>query len=963
MNKILENKPRLIFWSLFVLLLLFAIFAATNYHFTQSNDDNKIVARVGSQTVTKSEYLKEIDQCQSGYKDKESERLFQDCEKSALDELIMLAGLREEAMKYNINVSDKIEEEYRDLISLYDSEQVMLTTYLEAFKMEPDDIKRNLERDILKNELSDKLISKIHVLKVFVRWDNWAGEEGAEKSKQNALQIANKYLLKPMNNNFSKEELETVLEKLREENPKYDNSAKTYVGINEIFDLNENNYKDYFILDNKTDWEKISVLKNIGDNTDAFISPGGDAAIWRLVGKNNGRYQSWEDYLSSLKDKSRLEILNNNIKNGLARLKDYKIINKAEASCTAHMVGYIVKEIRYRGTTIRVPGVKVSWSENRDFVNSSPDDPPGCTAHCTSASCSGSLTYTTDRFTIGGGDRDNLFNCNARWNITFSSPTDLFYQTRYYDRSFKDNSTNLNIDYDLANVNAWAEYDTSSGTITVDSNTNELGNNNGIIFVQRKNTPKTLTITKAGNGSGTVTSSPTGISCGSTCSKSYAHGTSVTLTATPSTGSNFTGWSGSGCSGTGTCTVSMTENRSVTANFTLKTYNITYEENTSATVSNMPSNGTVNYGLNYTIPNNRPTRTDGYNFIAWRTSCTSDTVCSGSSYQPGNTITNVTSNKTLYAQWNALPTADATQTQFESTTAAGPVTEVGVIPNNGGSLNITKEFTHVRLNLTVRDADGDRVRVVGASYRRSDVATWSECEGQSSFSNQPRDYYCRTGNNLTPGTYYWSYEVEDEKLARRIYITPDNNNVSFKINGPTCGITDPGRINEGEDVDVEYTTNQAWKAEVDNGIGLVNIISGDFNTGELQNTRTYTMTVTGSGYSTNTCELQVKVKKLSCQVSPQTGPASLVTLTNTSQEWLDDIGNFTYIYRDGTSDTGPLLRLFETSRLSLSHTFDSAGTYSVWVRHPEYFSGREILCSPVIIVTDPSGGSGGEVAP
>src|SRR5213594_22899 len=66
-----------------------------------------------------------------------------------------------------------------------------------------------------------------------------------------------------------------------------------------------------------------------------------------------------------------------------------------------------------------------------------------------------------------------------------------------------------------------------------------------------------LTVTKAGTGGGTVTSSPAGISCGATCSTSFTTGTAVTLTATPAAGSTFTGWSGGGCSGTGTCAVTL----------------------------------------------------------------------------------------------------------------------------------------------------------------------------------------------------------------------------------------------------------------------------------------------------------------------------------------------------------------------------------------------------------------------
>ena len=80
---------------------------------------------------------------------------------------------------------------------------------------------------------------------------------------------------------------------------------------------------------------------------------------------------------------------------------------------------------------------------------------------------------------------------------------------------------------------------------------------------------KTLTVSK--NGSGTVTSSPAGISCGSSCSGSFIKDTSVTLTATGDTNSIFTGWSGGGCSGTGTCVVNLTDNTSVTATFATTT--------------------------------------------------------------------------------------------------------------------------------------------------------------------------------------------------------------------------------------------------------------------------------------------------------------------------------------------------------------------------------------------------------
>jgi hypothetical protein len=80
-------------------------------------------------------------------------------------------------------------------------------------------------------------------------------------------------------------------------------------------------------------------------------------------------------------------------------------------------------------------------------------------------------------------------------------------------------------------------------------------------------TPQSLTVSRGGGGSGTVTSSPTGIACGPTCSASFPHGTPVTLTATPAAGSMFAGWSGA-CTGSGQCSVTMTTNQTVTATFT-----------------------------------------------------------------------------------------------------------------------------------------------------------------------------------------------------------------------------------------------------------------------------------------------------------------------------------------------------------------------------------------------------------
>ncbi len=76
-----------------------------------------------------------------------------------------------------------------------------------------------------------------------------------------------------------------------------------------------------------------------------------------------------------------------------------------------------------------------------------------------------------------------------------------------------------------------------------------------------------LTVTKSGPGSGTVSSAPAGISCGTACSFSFASGAVVALTAAPASNSAFAGWSGDADCSDGSLTMSAA--RSCTATFEL----------------------------------------------------------------------------------------------------------------------------------------------------------------------------------------------------------------------------------------------------------------------------------------------------------------------------------------------------------------------------------------------------------
>jgi Divergent InlB B-repeat domain len=149
-------------------------------------------------------------------------------------------------------------------------------------------------------------------------------------------------------------------------------------------------------------------------------------------------------------------------------------------------------------------------------------------------------------------------------------------------------------------------------------------------------TADTLTVTEAGTGTGSVTSAPAGITCPSTCSAGFASGTEITLTATPASGSTFTGWGGATCEGTGTCTLTISAATSVTANFSAQTSNfaLTVSEagNGTGTVSSSPAGiacpetCTANFasGTQVTLS---AVASSGSSFAGWSGACTGGGSC------------------------------------------------------------------------------------------------------------------------------------------------------------------------------------------------------------------------------------------------------------------------------------------------------------------------------------------------
>jgi alpha-tubulin suppressor-like RCC1 family protein len=84
----------------------------------------------------------------------------------------------------------------------------------------------------------------------------------------------------------------------------------------------------------------------------------------------------------------------------------------------------------------------------------------------------------------------------------------------------------------------------------------------------------TLAAVRQGDGLGTVTSSPAGIACAPACTGSFVSDSQVTLTAAAGVDSIFTGWTGCDSVFAATCTVTMSNARSVTAIFMLKRFTL-----------------------------------------------------------------------------------------------------------------------------------------------------------------------------------------------------------------------------------------------------------------------------------------------------------------------------------------------------------------------------------------------------
>jgi hypothetical protein len=259
-------------------------------------------------------------------------------------------------------------------------------------------------------------------------------------------------------------------------------------------------------------------------------------------------------------------------------------------------------------------------------------------------------------------------------------------------------------------------FELGTGDIAVDETSNAIYvalYKSNLVNVFAPAVPKqTLTVKRTGTGEGTVTSEPSGIACGVTCSAEFAEGKEVELKETPK-GSTFKGWSGGGCSGTGTCKVTMSAATEVTAEFeVLPTFLLTVKKTGSGggTVTSTPGGIDCGATCSFAFPEGEKvtlTETpEGSTFAGW-----SGGGCSGTGTTCNVTVSAATEVTAEFTKLTTVELAVAITGEGEVTSSPAGI-ECGLT-----KVKCTEAFTPGTVTLTAAKA--------GVGY---EFAGWIGCK-------------------------------------------------------------------------------------------------------------------------------------------------------------------------------------------------------------------------------------------
>lgn len=167
------------------------------------------------------------------------------------------------------------------------------------------------------------------------------------------------------------------------------------------------------------------------------------------------------------------------------------------------------------------------------------------------------------------------------------------------------------------------DYDVSVHAGVVDMAQNPMPEPSKTWTFRTMETQYALTVVKQGSGNGTITSEPVGIDCGDHCNARFYEGADIALQVVPDENSQFEGWTELSCSNT-LCNMSIQEDTTLTANFTLKSHTINASASAGGSIN--PSGRVAvdhDNGISFEFTSN-----EGYYFA--------DLQVDGVSYQPSN---------------------------------------------------------------------------------------------------------------------------------------------------------------------------------------------------------------------------------------------------------------------------------------------------------------------------------------
>lgn len=313
----------------------------------------------------------------------------------------------------------------------------------------------------------------------------------------------------------------------------------------------------------------------------------------------------------------------------------------------------------------------------------------------------------------------------------------------------------------------------------------------------------TLTVQKAGTGTGTVSGS--GISCGAICAATYDSGTRVTLTAAAASGSKFDSWSGCDSTAETTCTVTMNASRTVTATFTPLTYRLTLRTAGTGT-------GTLSVG-----------------------GLTCTPYPCGWSYPAGTGIT-----------VQATPTSGST---FDGWSGCDATSGTTCTVTMNADRTVTGTFSHCTIGLTRCIAGdvsvfekceaGGWARLTCQDYQMCTRGACANVCGLASVPSLPTLCMVPNGDGVNNGLwFYWN----DSRMALRTY----TGGGVLRQDGTPASIV----------LDTSQTWPYKWSSLDSNDMGEIDFLITQFTYGINQATLTYRVRPHRLTYASPSCDLQ-----------------------------------------------------------------------------------------------------------